>query len=440
MKVDEDNGLGAVTRAWLPLAASWMLMSVELPSVSAVIARMAAPETHLAAYGSVVFPLALIIEAPIIMLLAASTALSKDKASYESLLRFTHRLSFLLTVLHATVAFSPLFDTWVVPAMDVPPEVIEPARLGLRIMVPWTWPIAYRRFCQGVLIRFGYSKAVSIGTLIRLVAMVSTLVTGWLVLELPGVAVGASAVIAGVLAEAAYAGWRVRPVVAEHLSHTDADDPPLRGQAFASFYIPLGMTSLITLAAQPMCAAGMGRMPEEIESLALWPVMIGLIFMLQALGLAYNEVVVAWVGRPEARPALWRFTLMLCFGTGGALGLLAATPLADFWLARLSNLPPDLVEMGKTAMWLAVPIPAMRGLNSWYQGILVHRRTTRAITESVAIYMAVAAAVLLYGIREASWPGVLVSISAYSIGRIVQSGWLWLRSREAVAELDLPVG
>ena len=51
-------------RAWLPLAASWLLMGLELPAVSAVMARLPDPERSLAAYGGVVFPLALLIESP----------------------------------------------------------------------------------------------------------------------------------------------------------------------------------------------------------------------------------------------------------------------------------------------------------------------------------------------------------------------------------------
>ena len=54
--------------------------------------------------------------------------------------------------------------------MGIPHEIIQPARMGLMIMTPWTWSIAYRRFHQGMLIRFGHSKAVSTGTLIRLSA------------------------------------------------------------------------------------------------------------------------------------------------------------------------------------------------------------------------------------------------------------------------------
>src|SRR5512134_1247840 len=105
-----------IVAAWWPLAASWLLMAVELPAISAVIARLANPEIHLAAFGGVVFPLALIIESPIIMLLAASTALSKDWASYMRMRRFMMVSGAVLTALHVLVAFTPLYDIVVVGA------------------------------------------------------------------------------------------------------------------------------------------------------------------------------------------------------------------------------------------------------------------------------------------------------------------------------------
>ena len=46
-------------------------MGVELPLVVATVSRLANPEIHLAAYGGVVFPLSLLIEAPIIMISVA---------------------------------------------------------------------------------------------------------------------------------------------------------------------------------------------------------------------------------------------------------------------------------------------------------------------------------------------------------------------------------
>ena len=52
------------------------MMGIELPFLSAIVARLANPENNLGAYGGVVFPLSLLIEAPIIMLLTASTKLT----------------------------------------------------------------------------------------------------------------------------------------------------------------------------------------------------------------------------------------------------------------------------------------------------------------------------------------------------------------------------
>ena len=47
--------LSSIFELWWPLAGSWVLMGLELPAVSAVMARLADPEIHLAAYGGVVF-------------------------------------------------------------------------------------------------------------------------------------------------------------------------------------------------------------------------------------------------------------------------------------------------------------------------------------------------------------------------------------------------
>ena len=69
-----------ILNTWWPLAASWLLMGVELPALSAVMARLPNPEINLAAYGGIVFPLALIIESPVIMLMTASTALARSRS------------------------------------------------------------------------------------------------------------------------------------------------------------------------------------------------------------------------------------------------------------------------------------------------------------------------------------------------------------------------
>lgn len=421
---------GLIARAWWPLAMSWLLMSFEQPAVAIVVARLHAPKVNLAAWGGVVFPLALVIEAPIIMMLAASTALSKDRASYLALRRFAHTAGALLTALHVLLAFTPLYDALVRGLLEVPEEVVEPARLGLMLMTPWTWAIAYRRFVQGALIRFGYSRAVGVGTALRLLTSGSILLLGWLFEPFAGIVVAGLAIAAGVIAEAIYAHLRVRPLLASpHELGVDRGEAPLRGWAFFSFYFPLSMTPVVGLLAQPIGSAAISRMPLPLESLAVWPIVSGLVFVLQASGLALNEVVVAQLGRPDARRLLTRFSLLVA---GGMLALhlaLVLTPGARAWFGTVNQLNPTLAAMGVAGFALALPIPALRAVTSWYQGVLVHARATRAITESVLLFLFVAAIVLIVGVSLGTVDGVTVGFAAFSLGFMAQALWQWLRAR-----------
>jgi hypothetical protein len=409
-------------------------MGSELPMLSAVVARLDAPEIHLAAYGGVVFPIALLIEAPIIMMLAASTALAKDLAAYRSLRRFMHRIAAGLTVCHVLLAFTPLFDLWIVRALDVPAPVIEPARLGLQIMLPWTWSIAIRRFNEGLLIRGGRSRLVSHGAALRILAGAATVTIGYL-LGAPGIVVATATVIVGVTTGWLFAALKVRPLVAA----LDPGDPAavVRGRAFLRFYLPLALAPLVTLVVQPIGAAAISRMPQPLESLATWPVISGLFFLLQGAGLAYSEVVVALLERPGAPPTLRRFAWILCSALIAVVLLLAATPLAGWWFGGLMGLRPELTHLAHLALWLGLPLAGARALQSWYQGVVVHARDTRAITESVLIFLLVCASVLLLGVHEGRTPGLLVALLGFSAGRLAETAWMWWRSRPTRRALGL---
>jgi len=423
-----------VVRTWWPLAASWLLMGAEMPALSAVIARLAAPEINLAAFGGIVWPLALIIESPIIMLLAGSTALSKDTASYRKIWNYMQAAGALLTVLHLLVALTPLYYVVVRDILGVPEEIIEPARLGLIVMTPWTWSIAYRRFNQGVLIRFGHSGAVGTGTILRLTANMTVLLAGLVLRTLPGVVLASLGMAVAVVSEALYIGIRVRPVLRYQLAVQAPVQPPLTYGAFFAFYIPLVFTSLLTLLAQPIGSAALSRMPLALTSLAVWPVISGLIWLARTPATGLVEVVVTLMERPGARPALRRFTLILAVTTTAVMALIAATPLSRLWFEKLSALSPELASMARIGFWIGLPMPALTALQSWFQGVILHSRRTRGITESVVIFLAVSAIVLVGGIAWGKVAGLYVSLAGLVTATLAQTVWLWWRARPALKD------
>jgi hypothetical protein len=423
--------LRRVVRMWTPLAGSWLLMGLELPLVSAVMARLPRPEVSLAAYGGVVFPLSMIVEAPIIMLLSASTALSRDWPSYLLVRRFMLRAGAILTVIHALVAFTPLYDLVVGGLIHPPAEVLGPARIGLMIMLPWTWSIAYRRFQQGVLIRFGRPHYVGIGTVVRLSTNVLVLILGYALGTVPGIVVAASAVAVGVVSEAIFIGVVTRPVVRRRLRAAPEVSPALTWPAFRSFYVPLALTSLLALAGAPIVSAALSRMPRALDSLAVWSVINGLVFILRGLGMALNEVVVALLEEPGAARNLRRFALLLGTGASSVLAVVAFSPLARFYFGTFSGLSSGLTTLASSGIRIAVLMPALGAAQSWFQGQIVHSRRTRGITEAVGVYLVVSFLILVGGILWHRGTGLYIGLAAVFLGTLLQSAWLWKRSRDA---------
>jgi len=411
-------------------------MGFEGPAISAVVSRLAEPKINLAAYGGLVFPLALMVEAPIIMMLAASTALSRDWASYVKLRRFMNRLGAILALLHIIMAATPVYFLLARNLIHAPEEIIGPARIGLLIMIPWTWSIAYRRFHQGVLIRFGHSLKVGLGTAVRLSADAAVLAIGYFVGDISGVAVAACALAAGVLTEALYVHLAVRNTIRDELKPAPTLARPLSTRAMLDFYIPLSLTQLLVLVASPIGSAAMSRMPLALESLAAWPVVSGVSFIIRGFGGAYNEVVVALVDEQRAARALRRFAVVLAILATAALTFLMIPPLANAVFARLLDLADPLPHMVRRSLFLLLPIPAMAVAQSYFQGVILHSRRTRSVTESVGMFLALVTVILVGGVLWGAVIGIYVALGAFLLGESLRTFWLWLRSRPARRHLN----
>jgi hypothetical protein len=423
-----------IMRTWWPLAASWLLMGLELPLVSAVIARLPDPRVSLAAFGGIVFPLALLIESPVIMLLSASTAFARDRENLRFLNRVMLALGGGFTALHVLVAFTPLYDLVAGGLLGLPPEVREPGRLGMQVMTPWTMAIAFRRTQQGVLIRHGRSRAVGLGTVARLVGLVTVLGAGLAIGTVRGSIIGPLALATSVVAEGVFAGLLVRPVLRTLPARVAG--PPLTRAGFARFYVPLALTPLLVFLSMPLASGAMSRMPLAIASIAASPALNGLVMTLRSPGFAFNEVVIALLDRPRAVSVLRVFAARLALITATLLLAIAATPLGAAWFARVSALPPDLVALAAPALLVLVPMPALAVLQSGWQGTLVHARRTRGITEAMLVLLVIMAAVLTAGGVWQRPPGLLVAAVATLSGQAALTVWLGLRAAPVLRTLS----
>ena len=280
---------------WIPLAATWLMMSVEGPYLSALIARSAEPKFNLAAYG-IAFSLALIIEAPVIMMMSASTALVKDYQSFKQLRKFNYILSLSLTATMIVFILPPIFYFVTEDLIGLPREVSYLTHLAVMILIPWPGAIGYRRFYQGILIRNNLTRLVAYGTIIRLISMSITAFILFKFTDVPGVVVGASALSTAVICEAIASKFMVSKFLARLKSRSNETQSELSIKEIVKFYYPLALTSLLTLGIQPFVTFFIGQSRMPLESFAVMPVVTSFVFIFRGLGLSYQEVVVALIG------------------------------------------------------------------------------------------------------------------------------------------------
>ncbi|NIS63090.1 MAG: hypothetical protein GTO13_21060, partial [Proteobacteria bacterium] len=405
---------------WLPLAAMWLMMAIEHPMVAAVIARLPKPEPNLAIFG-VTFSLALIIESPIIMLLMAGTALARGKHSYERLLCFTHILAAGLTALHLMIGLTPLYRLIMGNLIGVPTGILEASRVTFLLMTPWTAAIAYRRLWQGVLIRFHRTGVVPLTIISRLLAGGMVLAVGLLIRRFRGADLGAIALSVGVTAAAITAYFFVRSTVHTHLSKPSSGDEPLAWGALLEFYVPLALTSLINLVGRPLLVMGIARAAQPLASLAVWPVIMGVLFVARSPAFSYQEVVVALIGDKPSFEGLRRFTIGLALALTGSFILVILTPAARIFYQSISGLSSELVSFVITPTLILSVIPGMEVLISWRCGLLVYVKHTRTITQAVGLNVVVLSTLILSaGALLPRAPGTIIAAIALTVAIAAQ--------------------
>jgi hypothetical protein len=399
------------------------MMSVEGPYLSAIVARLADPVPNLAAFG-VAFTLAWLAESPIIMLLTASTALVKDRASFVAFRRFATRLNGAVTAVLFVLVLPPVFRFVAERLLALPPEVARLAHLATALLVPWPAAIGYRRFYQGVLVRNRMTRRVAYGTVVRLATMSATAAALATATRLPGALTAAAALSVGVVAEAAASRFMARHLVAKLLSENGGAAPPSQPE-LARFYFPLALTSMISMTTAPLLTFFMSHGPNPVPSLAAWPVVSALVFLFRSGGVGFQETSVALSGEAgENVPAVRRTGALLGAGASLLLAAVAFSPLLGLWYRVVVGLGPELIPVAVVPTRILVLLPALEYALSFLRSRWVLARQTRPVTVATALEAVGLLSGMVFLVVVARLPGTIAAALALLLGRLASCAFL----------------
>ncbi len=408
-----------IFKFWVPLAATWLMMSVEGPFLAAVIARMIEPKFNLAAYG-VAFSFALMIEAPVIMFMSASTALVKNRQSFFKMRNFVYSVNSVVTLLMLVFIVPVIFDFFALGIIELPQHVADLTYKAMIILLPWPATIGYRRFYQGILIRNNLTRRVAYGTAVRLSSMGLTALVLYFFSNFDGVMVGASALSVGVTCEAIaskFMAWKiVKELKKEKPDKTENENLTYKGIYY--FYYPLALTSIITLAVQPLVTFFIGQSRHPIESLAVLPVVTSFVFIFRSLGLSFHEVSVALLSEyKNSFSILKKYASILGSITVITLAVIALTPLSEYWFNIVSGLNLELTQFAKIPLMIMILMPGFAVMINFQRAVLVETRYTKPITWATITEVAGILLVLFISIKYFNAVGAVAATLAFMIGR-----------------------
>ena len=209
--------------------------------------------------------MAVLIEAPVIMLMSASTALARDRDSYRRLRNFAQGCNALATILLLVVLIPQVYETLALTLLGLPEDVARLTYGALWFFLPWPSAIGYRRFLHGLLIRAGRTRLVALGTILRLGATVGAGLMLYLWFDWPGAWIGAASLSVGVITEAVIARWMAASSI-RHVLTVPGPTPSAKGfldyRRILDFYYPLALTSAHRAGCPPHADVLHGSIPS----------------------------------------------------------------------------------------------------------------------------------------------------------------------------------
>jgi progressive ankylosis protein len=390
------------------------------PAITTTLAHLPNARANLASLG-IAKSLAIFFESPIIMILHASNALGSSSASRAALKRFTLLCMAILSSCLVFLALPPVFAFVATKVLTIEPELEQKTRTLLLFFALWPAAIAWRRYYQGLLIRFGHGRAVASGGIGRLVFVSALLIAGYLS-AMEGATLGAIALVGGVLFESfliSIFALRFQSLPqGEEVSNALPHD--LKG--IWKFYWPLANSMIVIWGGRALLIGIIARSYDATLSLAVWPAAWGLILLVGNATRMVQQVIIR--NRREISDGI-------LFQFAGSVGLvfsvillaIGGTSGGNIFLSSFLGKDRALFEGVLPVIQICSLLPLFIAVQNALQGFLIGEGKTRKINEAtwVATFTLLCAATIGIGVNIS---GSTSAAFAMALSLLVEVGYL----------------
>jgi hypothetical protein len=424
-KPTETATLNDLWRLWFPPALSGLILTAEIPLITAFVARGSQPAESLAAFG-VALSVIVLINSPALALASTTAAFSLTRQDARRVQQFAGLLGLGLSMTLAVLLLTPVGGSLLESGMGLTAPLTAVAIQGLWPMVLAPIAVSWRRYFHGLLIRvqatplIAYASGVRMMISVSFAMLASVSITTW-----PSVVIGTLALMLGAIGEAAVLFmWSRRRLT----TLPEASSTLSLGTIFR-FHLPLAGTTLLALMYLPVITAVIARAPQSALSLAAWPVLYGLISLIVSPTQEIEPITVSMANQEVAPGVTRTFGVGLGVTLSLILFIVIISPLASLYFQTLSGLLDDATSLAIEAGKIALIIPFLYALRSWLRGILITKRRPNAIQIAVGLSLLVLVGMSLGGQFLQPLTGLQIGTLALACAVGFETVLLWGFSR-----------
>jgi len=403
---------GGILRFFVPLGLSASLVSLSHVIINGTLARAPDPEATIAAY-TIAFSIFTITERPAVFLRQTCSALASDRTGFRSVgVVMAYVLLFTLGF-GSLLSYTPL-GPWVFRTLfNAGEELLGGTVASYRILFLVTVFSAIRCLFHGIIIRNMQTKWLTIGMIIRLVAMyglsLAWLHAGWMV---DGRA-GAVIFLLGMFVEAAVSSWEGRRIYRQ-MPERLKDSQIRRARDVFPFYRPLVVTSIISVMLAPSINVMLGKTADIELAIASYSVALGVLNLVNSFFTYAHQIVLNFYRQDPG--AVRRFAFGANLLPAALVALLAWTPAGRTVFGLIVGAEGQLLDASIEALRVFVLFALVYPWVDYFNGLaMLHKRTRYMMGSQAANLMMTIAMLIVLTAAAPGWNGTVGAL-AHSCG------------------------
>ncbi|MGJ3239716.1 MAG: hypothetical protein ACFE0Q_13480 [Anaerolineae bacterium] len=202
------------------------------------------------------------------------------------------------------------------------------------------------------------------------------------------------------------------------------------------FWLPLAFSFLLMIFEGPWIQGVIARQDDAALQLAAFGLVVGMAVLIETPVIMFLAVGSALTRDAQSYRVLSRYVLIINVLLTILSALMALTPLLDWYLGGLLNIPQNLIDETRTPMTILILWTWFIGHRRFHQGILINHGRTQTITIGTVIRIVASAGVAIGLGIWGQWSGAVIGAWSLMAAVTVEMIYVYIISRPDIARLQ----